>query len=365
MIKFLDLQKITQKYSEEIHTAVARVIDSGWYLQGVENERFEYMYSEYIGTKHTIGCANGLDALIWIFRAYIELGIMQPGDEIIVPANTYIASILAITENNLKPVLIEPDIDTLQIDGSKIEAAINSKTKGILIVHLYGQCAYTETIAQLSQIYNLKLIEDNAQAHGCLYNGRKTGALGDAAGHSFYPGKNLGALGDGGAVTTDDDELAETVRTLANYGSSKKYVFKYTGRNSRLDEIQAAILTVKLRHLDEDIKLRKHFARLYMDGIKNDKIKLLTISDWDAHVFHLFPVLCKDRDALQDYLTRNEIQTIIHYPIPPHKQECYKDMNELSLPTTEQIHREELSLPISPVMTENEVMKVIDVINKW
>jgi len=365
MIKFLDLQKINQKYSEEIHSAVSRVIDSGWYLQGAENEIFEANYSKYIGTKHTIGCANGLDALIWIFRAYIELGIMQPGDEIIVPANTYIASILAITENNLKPILIEPDIDTLQIDESKIETAITSKTKAILIVHLYGQCAYTDKIGNLCKKYDLKLIEDNAQAHGCLFNGRKTGSLGDAAGHSFYPGKNLGALGDGGATTTNDDELAETIRTLANYGSSKKYVFKYTGRNSRLDEIQAAVLNVKLKYLDEDVTLRKDVAKLYIENIKNNKIKLPIISDWDANVFHLFPILCKERDKLQQYLTENGIQTLIHYPIPPHKQECYCDWDNMSLPITERIHNEELSLPISQVMTDAEVMKVIEIINKW
>jgi len=365
MIKFLDLQKINQKYSEEIHSAVSRVIDSGWYLQGAENEIFEANYSKYIGTKHTIGCANGLDALIWIFRAYIELGIMQPGDEIIVPANTYIASILAITENNLKPILIEPDIDTLQIDESKIETAITSKTKAILIVHLYGQCAYTDKIGNLCKKYDLKLIEDNAQAHGCLFNGRKTGSLGDAAGHSFYPGKNLGALGDGGATTTNDDELAETIRTLANYGSSKKYVFKYTGRNSRLDEIQAAVLSVKLKYLDEEVNLRKNFSKLYIENIKNNKIKLPIISDWDANVFHLFPILCKERDKLQQYLTENGIQTLIHYPIPPHKQECYCDWDNMSLPITERIHNEELSLPISQVMTDAEVMKVIEIINKW
>lgn len=365
MIKFLDLQKITEKYSAEIHEAVARVIDSGWYLQGNENEKFEVAYSKYIGTKHTIGCANGLDALIWIFRAYIELGFMQPGDEVIVPANTYIASILAITENNLKPILIEPNIDTLQIDDTLLESAISSKTKAILIVHLYGQCAYTDKIGELCKKYSLKLIEDNAQAHGCMYRGRKTGSLGDAAGHSFYPGKNLGALGDGGATTTNDDQLAETIRTLANYGSSKKYVFKYTGRNSRLDEIQAAVLRVKLKYLDDDIALRKRVAKLYFDNIKNKKIKFPKISDWDANVFHLFPILCVDRDNLQQYLTNQGVQTLIHYPIPPHHQECYSVWKDISLPITERIHKEELTLPISPVMNEAEVMKVIDVINKW
>lgn len=365
MIHFLDLQKITEKYHQEIHQAVGRVVDSGWYLQGKENEQFEKNYASYITTKYAIGVANGLDALIWILRAYIEMGIMKQGDEVIVPANTYIASILAITENGLVPVLVEPDINTFQIDENKIEGVITQKTKAIMIVHLYGQCAYTDKIAYLCHKYNLKLIEDNAQAHGCLYHGRKTGSLGDAAGHSFYPGKNLGAFGDGGAVTTDDEELANTVRALANYGSRKKYVFDYTGRNSRLDELQAAVLNVKLKYLDTDLALRKQVAKYYMGHITNPKLVLPIVNDWDAHVFHLFPILCKERDALQEYLNNNEIQTIIHYPIPPHKQECYKDMNELSLPITERIHREELSLPISPVMTEDEVMKVIDVINKW
>lgn len=365
MIKFLDLQKITAKYADEIHEAVDRVVDSGWYLQGAENDKFEKNYSAYIGSKYTIGCANGLDALIWIFRAYIEMGVMTPGDEVIVPANTYIATILAITENGLKPVLVEPKLSNYQIDDSLIEAAITERTKAICIVHLYGQCAYTEKIGELCKKYNLKLIEDNAQAHGCLYKGRKTGSLGDAAGHSFYPGKNLGAFGDAGAVTTDDQELADTIRALANYGSQKKYVFKYTGRNSRLDEIQAAILDVKLRHLDEDVALRQGVAKRYCNEISNPKIITPAIEEWTAHAFHLFPVRCAERDRLQQYLTEQGMQTIIHYPIPPHKQECYSEMNELTLPITEQIHNEELSLPISPVMTDEEVSKVIEVVNNF
>lgn len=365
MIKFLDLQKITAKYSEEIHKAVSRVVDSGWYLQGGENEKFEENYSKYIGTKHTIGCANGLDALIWIFRAYMEMGVMQPGDEVIVPANTYIASILAITENGLKPVLVEPDIDTYQIDDSKIEEAITERTKAIMIVHLYGQCAYTDNIGTLCKKYSLKLVEDNAQAHGCLYNGQKTGSIGDAAGHSFYPGKNLGAFGDGGAVTTNDDELAKVVRAVANYGSTKKYVFEYCGRNSRLDEIQAAILNVKLKYLDEDIALRQEVAKRYVNEITNPRIIVPNIEDWKAHAFHLFPIRCKERDNLQTYLMENGVQTIIHYPIPPHKQECYKELNELSFPITEQIHNEELSLPISPVITNEEISEIIKILNSW
>ena len=360
MIKFLDLQKVTSKYADEIHNAVNRVVDSGWYLQGKENEKFEENYSHYIGVKHTIGCANGLDALIWILRAYVERGVMKPGDEVIVPANTYIASILAVTENGLKPVLVEPKLETYQIDDDRIE-----RTRGILIVHLYGQCAYTEKIGEICKKYNLKLIEDNAQAHGCLFHGQKTGSIGDAAGHSFYPGKNLGALGDAGAVTTNDSELAETVRALANYGSTQKYVFKYTGRNSRLDEIQAAVLNVKLKYLDQDIALRRKVAGYYIQHIKNSRIVLPVIKNWQSHVFHLFPVRCKEREELQKYLNDQKIQTIIHYPIPPHKQACYKAWNEQCFPVTEQIHQEELSLPISPVMTEEEVKTVVEVLNQW
>ena len=365
MIKFLDLQKITAKYADEIHDAVLRVVDAGWYLQGNENKTFETNYSNYIGTQYTIGCANGLDALIWIFRAYLEMGVMKPGDEVIVPANTYIASILAITENGLKPILVEPDIETYQIDDSKIEKAITDRTKAILIVHLYGQCAYTERIGEICKKYRLKLIEDNAQAHGCLYKNQKTGSLGDAAGHSFYPGKNLGALGDAGAVTTNDEKLAEIIRAVANYGSSQKYVFQYCGRNSRLDEIQAAVLTTKLKHLDEDVALRQEVAKRYINEITNPKIILPKISNWKSHAFHLFPIRCTERDRLQAYLTEQGIQTIIHYPIPPHKQTCYKEMNHISLPITEQIHKEELSLPISPVMTEEEMEEVVLGVNKF
>ena len=318
MIKFLDLQKVTAKYAEEIHEAVQRVVDSGWYLQGEENKKFESDYVEYIGTSHAVGVANGLDALIWIFRAYVELGVMKPGDEVIVPANTYIASILAITENGLKPVLVEPRLDTYQIDDSLIEEAITPRTKAILIVHLYGQCAYTDKIGELCKKYGLKLVEDNAQAHGCVYNGKKTGSLGDAAGHSFYPGKNLGALGDAGAVTTDDELLAKTVRALANYGSTKKYVFKYVGRNSRLDEIQAAILDVKLKHLDEDVELRKQVARYYIENIKHSDVVVPKIDNWERHVFHIFPVRSRRRDELQKYLTENGVQTIIQRVVHRH-----------------------------------------------
>jgi len=364
-VPFLSLKDITDKYSEEIHEAVNRVVDSGWYLQGEENKIFEANYLKYIGIKYTVGVANGLDALIWIFRAYIEMGIMKPGDEVIVPANTYIASILAVTDNSLVPVLVEPNIDTYQIDDTKIEDAITSKTKAIMIVHLYGQCAYTEKINSICKRYNLKLIEDNAQAHGCMFKERKTGSLGDAAGHSFYPGKNLGALGDGGAVTTDDDELAIIIRALANYGSTKKYIFEYLGRNSRLDEIQAAVLNVKLKYLDKDLQLRKDIAKKYVTNINNPNIILPIVNDWNAHVFHIFPIRCKKRDSLQKYLLDNGVQTLIHYPIPPHKQECFKDWNSISFPVTEKIHSEELSLPMSPTMTDEQVDYVINIVNIW
>lgn len=367
MIKFLDLQQVTAKYQQEIQEAVLRVIDSGWYLQGKENEKFEADYARYIGTEHCVGCANGLDALIWIFRAYIEMGVMRPGDEVIVPANTYIATILAITENELTPVLVEPRYDTLEIDDELIESKITKKTKAICIVHLYGRIACTPKILELCKRYNLKLIEDNAQAHGCIYTptGQRTGSIGDAAGHSFYPGKNLGALGDGGAVTTNDEELAKTVRALANYGSQQKYVFKYCGRNSRLDEIQAAILDVKLHHLDEDIAIRQQIANYYYDHIENPLITLPARLAEENNVYHLFPILCRRRDGLQKYLADNGIQTVIHYPIPPHKQHCYQAWNTISLPITERIAQEELSLPISPVMNLEDVTYLVGTINAF
>lgn len=366
MIRFLDLQRITQKYEDEIHDAIKRVVDSGYYLQGTENKRFETDYAAYIGSRYCVGCGNGLDALILIYRAYIEMGIMQPGDEVIVPANTFIASILALTENRLVPVLAEPNYDTLELDDSRLEAIITPKTRSILLVHLYGRCAYTEEIARLCQKYDLKLVEDNAQAHGCRYTDRRrTGSLGDAAGHSFYPGKNLGALGDAGAVTCNDKTLADTIRTLANYGSQQKYAFRYTGRNSRLDEIQAAILSVKLRHLDEDNEVRKGIANIYYDNINNPLVILPTRLDHGQNVFHLFPVFCEYRDELQEHLRQQGVQTLIHYPIPPHQQQCYREWNHLSLPVTERIHRQELSLPISPVMTPEEAITITRIINAF
>ena len=368
MIPFLSLKDVTALHGKEINEAVTRVVNSGWYLQGKENERFETDYASFIGTKYCIGCANGLDALIWIFRAYIELGVMSPGDEVIVPANTYIATILAITENGLKPVLVEPKLSTLEIDDDIIEAAITPKTKAIAIVHLYGRNAYTDKIGTLCEKYNLKLIEDNAQAHGCKHtDGRLTGRIGDAAGHSFYPGKNLGALGDGGAVTTNDEDLARTIRALANYGSQKKYVFKYCGRNSRLDEIQAAVLDVKLKYLVEDNAHRKMVANYYYDHIKNPLFTLPQRLLDDQNVYHLFPVLVGEgeRDALHNYLEQNGIGSVIHYPIPPHKQECYKEWNHLCLPITEQIANEEVSLPISPYLRLDEAARIVSLLNAF
>lgn len=365
-IPFLSLKDVTALHGAEINEAVSRVVNGGWYLQGQENERFEENYARYIGTKYCIGCANGLDALIWIFRAYIELGVMQPGDEVIVPANTYIATILAITENGLKPILVEPRLNTLEIDDDRIEGVITPKTKAICIVHLYGRNAYTEKIDILCKKYGLKLIEDNAQAHGCkTADGRTTGSIGDAAGHSFYPGKNLGALGDGGAVTTNDEELAKAIRALANYGSQKKYVFKYTGRNSRLDEIQAAVLDVKLKYLDQDNQHRKDMAKLYISGINNPLITLPDTLPEEQNVFHLFPILCERRDELQEYLREKGIGTVIHYPIPPHKQECYKKWNHISFPITEQIAHQELSLPIGPTINSDEVVFMVNLINQF
>ena len=387
-IPFLSLKDVTDMHAAEIHDAVRRVVDSGWYLQGEENARFEQHYAEYIGTKYCIGCANGLDALIWIWRAYIELGVMQAGDEVILPANTYIATHLGITENGLIPVCVEPNPRTLEIDDALIEAAITPRTKAICIVHLYGRNACTQKILDICKKYDLKLVEDNAQAHGCRFNGKRTGSLGDAAGHSFYPGKNLGALGDAGAVTTNDPELAAAIRALANYGSQRKYVFKYTGRNSRLDEIQAAILDVKLKYLDGDIKQRQEVAAYYYDHISNPLIELPERLPDAQNVYHLFPVLARaeringermnelrDRshdylqDRSHDYLQEHGVGTVIHYPIAPHKQECYEkaawNIPQLRMPITEMIADCELSLPISPCMTKEQVEYVVDVINDF
>lgn len=371
-IPFLSLKDVTALHCAEINEAVSRVVNGGWYLQGKENEKFESDYSKFIGTKYTIGCANGLDALIWIFRAYIEMGVMSRGDEVIVPANTYIATILAITENSLVPVLVEPKPNTLEIDDDAIEAKITAKTRAIAIVHLYGRLAYTDKIGDLCKKYNLRLVEDCAQSHGCKTpDGRVTGSIGDAAGHSFYPGKNLGALGDGGAVTTNDPELAAVVRALANYGSQKKYVFKYAGRNSRLDEIQAAVLNVKLKYIVEDNAKRKAVAHYYYEHLSNFCVELPDLLPDEQNAYHLFPIIVKSgkRDALHDYLEQNGVGTVCHYPIAPHKQECYAkeawNTPQLSLPITECLADEELSLPIGPAITIEEVAEVVMLINEF
>lgn len=365
MIKYLDLKKINGMHGDEISRAVQRVVSSGWYLQGGENRAFEEEYSHYIGARFCVGCGNGLDSLTLILRAYMELGVMSEGDEVIVPANTYIASILAITENRLRPVLVEPHEDTFQIDDSLIETVLTSRTRAIMLVHLYGRCAYTEHIGDICKRHNLKLIEDNAQAHGCIFGTRRTGSLGDAAGNSFYPGKNLGALGDAGAVTTDDEELANTIRALANYGSSRKYVFPMKGRNSRMDEVQAAALRVKLKYLDADNTVRKDMALRYINEIHNPNLRLPDKEYCANSVHHIFPVLCERRDELQQYLADCGVQTIIHYPIPPHRQVCYAEFAHLNLPVTELIHRQELSIPLNQAMTEDETRTVIRLLNEF
>lgn len=365
MIKFLDLKAVTAMHADEISAAVQRVVNSGWYLQGNENKAFAEEYARYIGTRYCVGCGNGLDALTLILRAYKEMGRLHDGDEVIVPANTYIATILAITENNLTPVLVEPRIDTFQIDDNLIERAITSRTHAIMIVHLYGLCAYTERINEICHNHNLLLIEDNAQAHGCRYNDRLTGSLGNAAAHSFYPGKNLGALGDGGAVTTDDEELANMIGALGNYGSERKYVFQYKGRNSRLDEIQAAVLRVKLKYLDADNALRRNIAMQYIEHIDNPLLTLPSTDYCHSSVHHIFPVLCSERERLQQHLLNQGIQTMIHYPVPPHRQQCYADMGLLSLPITERIHREELSLPLNPTLQQEEIEQIIEAANSF
>ncbi len=366
MIKFLDLQKINLAHQQEIEEKLLQTFRSGWYLLGNEVKSFEDNLAKYIGSHHAIGVANGLDALRLILRAYIEMGVMQKGDEIIVPANTYIASVLAISDNGLVPVLVEPDISTYNIDLSKIEEKITSRTKGVMIVHLYGRVVFSEELKALAQKHQLKIIEDNAQAIGAEWNGVKTGNLGDAAGFSFYPGKNLGALGDAGGITTNDEELAKTIRALANYGSNQKYVNIYQGLNSRLDEIQAAVLDVKLKYIDAENQRRREIAHRYLAEINNPKFILPeNPSDENEHVWHLFVIRTTARERLQNYLTENGVQTLIHYPIPPHKQEAYKEWNDLSFPITEKIHAEVLSLPISPVMTEGEIDNVIYILNNF
>lgn len=387
MIKFLDLQAVNAAYATEIEEALLRATRSGWYLRGAETEKFETAYAQYIGSKYAVACGNGLDALRLIFRAYIEMGLLHEGDEVIVPANTYIASILAVTYSGLKPIFVEPDYATLQIDGSLIEQAITPRTRAILLVHLYGRCSYTAHIGELCRKYNLLLVEDNAQAHGCAfqwtgessdesggdncplsiinYQLKKTGSLGHAAGHSFYPGKNLGALGDAGCVTTDDAELAAIVRALGNYGSHQKYVFRYNGYNSRMDELHAAVLLAKLPHLEAENRHRALIADIYYSGIDNQLVELPCRTSDACNVYHIFPIFCEERDRLQQHLREWGIETLIHYPIPPHHQECYTEYAHLSLPITERIHLTELSLPIGPTLTPDEARRVVEAVNAF
>ena len=372
MISFLDLQKINHQYQQELKIAAAEVIDSGWFLLGKKNENFEKNLAKYIGTSHAIGVGNGLDALRLIFKAYVELGIMSEGDEVIVPANTYIASILAITDAKLQPILVEPSLVSYNLDFDLIEKKITKKTKAILVVHLYGQVCWDDTLLYLVNKYNLKIIEDNAQAIGAEYNSIKTGALGDASAFSFYPSKNLGALGDAGAVTTNDNQLAEIVRALGNYGSKKKYINEYQGLNSRLDELQAAFLDIKLKFLEHENEYRRKLASLYLEGIKSESIVLpfpkntnLKCEENKEHVWHLFVIRHPKRDELQKHLTNNGIQTLIHYPIPPNKQLAYKALNHLDFPITDTIHSQVLSLPLNPILSEKEVEQVIEAINNF
>lgn len=367
MIKFLDLHSINLGYQKEIEEAMLQVYQSGWYIRGKECDNFEKEFSKFCGTEYCIGVANGLDALNLIFRAYIELGKLKKGDEVLVPANTYIASILAIVNNELKPVLIEPYENSFNIDNiHAFQDKISDHTRVIMPVHLYGQVTDMTLIKEIADKYNLIVIEDAAQAHGAYYKSKRAGNLGHAAGFSFYPGKNLGALGDGGAVTTNDGELASLIRVLSNYGSEKKYHNKVKGLNSRLDEIQAAILSIKLKDLDNESFRRREIAKCYSNGIKNPQIKL---PKWDYtkenHVFHLYVIRCKKRNKLKNYLLDNGIETVIHYPIPPHKQKAFGDLNHLSFPITESIHDEVLSLPIYSTLKNEEVEYVIQKINAF
>jgi len=365
MIKFLDLKAINDQYKDQLLQASKRVIESGWYILGSEVKSFEKEFAKFCETRYAIGVASGLDALILIIRAYKEMGIFKDGDEVIVPANTYIASILAISENSLVPILVEPQIYSYNIDSSKIEQMITPRTKAILAVHLYGQSADMSEINKIAKKHNLKVIEDAAQAHGAKHHNKRVGSLGDACGFSFYPGKNLGALGDGGAVTTDDESLADTLKAIRNYGSHKKYENRYRGLNSRLDEIQAALLSVKLKHLDKSNEKRAEVAQRYLDGIKNPKITLPKVSDNNTHVWHLFVIRVKERERFQDYLTQNGIQSMIHYPIPPHKQEAYREFAHIKLPVTELIHDEVISLPMHECLSDENIKKIIKVINDF
>lgn len=367
MIPFLDLKAINTQYRDQLIAACTQVINSGWYICGKELEEFEHNFANYCGTRYAIGVANGLDALILTLRAWKELGKLHEGDEVIVPSNTYIASILAISQNNLKPVLVEPDITTFNIDTKKIETAITPKTKVILPVHLYGQLAAMPEIMTIAKKYNLLVLEDSAQSHGAEINGQKAGNWGNAAGFSFYPGKNLGALGDGGAITTNDAELAQMLKAIRNYGSHEKYKNLVPGVNSRLDEIQAAILNVKLKFLDQENQHRRHIADLYLKEIHNPAIELpcknIDTETYAQHVWHLFVIRTKYREKLQQYLAENGVQTLIHYPIPPHQQQVYQEWNGLSFPVSEQIHAEVLSLPIGPTLSMDEAKQVVQLCN--
>ena len=361
MTKFLDLQKINNRFRVQMDARIKAVLDKGWYLEGEENETFARNFAKFCGTKFALGVANGLDAINLIIKAY-EFGV---GDEIIVPSNTYIATILAISQNGCTPVLVEPDIDTYNINPDLIETKITPKTKAIIVVHLYGQAVQMQKIWALAQKYNLKIIEDSAQAHGAIYEGKRVGNLGDASAFSFYPGKNLGALGDGGGITTNDEALFRKIKAIANYGSDRKYHHIYKGVNSRLDEIQAAVLDIKLAHLDEDNARRREIAKIYLEQIKNPKIILPKAYDESACVWHCFVVRTKKRDEFEAYLNQNGVQTIIHYPTPPHKQGAYSEWAQQSYPLSEQIHATIISLPISPVMSDDEVQKVVEVVNAY
>lgn len=365
-ISYLNLKQVNDLHREEIAAAIRQTLDSGRYLGGEALREFERAYAQYIGTRHCVGCGNGLDALTLIWRAYLETGRLRPGDEVIVPANTYIATILSISECGLTPVLVEPDPLTFQLDERLIAPAITRRTRALALVHLYGRCAYTENIGKTCRQHGLLLIEDNAQAHGCQFQGRRTGSLGDAAAHSFYPGKNLGALGDAGAVTTDDDDLARVVRSLGNYGSHEKYVFPLRGMNSRMDELQARALGVKLHYLDAENERRRAIAHQYAEDIRNPFVETPYLKAPTAdNVYHIYPLRSRYRDRFQAHLKTNGIETLIHYPIPPHRQACYPEWHALSLPVTESIHAEELSLPCHQALTEEEVERVIQCVNNF
>lgn len=365
MLPFLDLKKVNALHHGEIKRAINEVVESGWYVRGEMLNRFEDEYAAFIGTQFCVGVGNGFDAIDIILRGYVELGVMTRGDEVIVPANTFIASVSAIVNAGLKSVFVDADPFTLLIDETRVEQLITPRTKALMVVHLYGKCAYSERLHTICQNHHLKLIEDNAQAHGCRFGNKRTGSLGDAAAHSFYPGKNLGAMGDGGAVTTDDPVLAEAVRAIANYGFQKKYYAQYEGRNSRLDDLQAAVLSVKLKYLDEENGRRKAVAAVYDNAISHPMIRIPKNREGQDHVYHLYPVLVEQRNALQDYLLKHGIQTLIHYPVPPHKQKCFPQFHQISLPNTEKIAIHELTLPISPVMTEEEADFVAQTVNHF